>query len=201
MSVSRETLAESVSRETLARLDVFAELLAKWNPQINLISRGDLVGLWSRHIADLLQLRALIPHTATTAFDLGSGGGFPGLVLAIATEVKFTLVEADSRKATFLREAARLTGTQVEILNSRIETVRAEPAPLITARALAPLAQLLKLATPLLSPGGTLLLLKGAQADAEIAEARRAWTLTIEQHISQTGGGGVILRISEVQRA
>ncbi len=139
--------------------------------------------------------------TARSAIDLGSGGGFPGLVLAIATGLPFTLIEADSRKATFLREAARVTGTTVTVLTQRIEDANPPAAELITARALAPLAKLLAYSQPLLTPGGTMLFLKGKRAEAEIAEARLDWTMRIERHESQTGGGGVILRISEVQRA
>ena len=150
---------------------------------------------------DSLQLAALLPDHARAAADLGSGGGFPGMVLAIATGLTFRLVEADARKAAFLREVARMTHTTVDVMNQRIEHVRVPPLDVITARALAPLPKLLDLAYPLLRPNGTLLLLKGATAEREIAEACRQWTMRIEQHISQTGAGGVILRISEVERA
>ena len=142
-----------------------------------------------------------MPQSASTAFDLGSGGGFPGLVLAIATDTVFSLVEADARKAAFLREAARLTHTKLSVLHSRIENVSAPQADLLTARALAPLPKLLEFGHKLLKPDGTMLLLKGRMVEAEIAEAQRAWTLRVERHISKTSEGGVILRISEVQRA
>ncbi len=173
----------------------------RWNARINLVSRGDVAHLWPRHIQDCLQLRRLVPQTAQTAFDLGSGAGFPGLILAMVLQTRFTLVEADTRKAAFLQEAARITATKVTILNCRIEDVQAPKADLITARALAPVSRLLELAQPLLRPGGIMLFLKGSGVEAEIAEAERTWTLHTERHISATSEGGVILRISEVERA
>ena len=133
--------------------------------------------------------------------DLGSGAGFPGLILAIATGIPFTLVEADARKAAFLREAVRATDASAIVLNSRIEDVRIPAATVITARALAPLPRLMERSFPLLAKDGTLLLLKGASVEAEIAEAQRTWTMRIARHISRTCGGGVILQITEVERA
>ena len=201
MSVSRETLNQSVSRETLERLQAFVDLLKTWNTRINLISPRDVPNVWARHVGDSLQLTQLIPEVTQTACDLGSGGGFPGLVLAIATGLTFTLIEADARKATFLREAARLTTAPITVVNRRIEATRLPPVDLITARALAPLTKLLELGFPLLRPGGTMLFLKGASAESEVADAQRGWIMHVERHISRTSESGVILRISEVQRA
>jgi len=200
VSVSRETLTGSVSRETLDRLDAFAALLLAWNRRINLISRVDEPAIWPRHIADSLQLAPLIPANITRAADFGSGAGFPGLILSIATGIPFELIEADHRKASFLREAARATQAPATIHARRIEAVQIAPVQLVTARALAPLSALLSFASPLLQAGGICLFPKGGTVQREIQEASRAWTMRIEQHISRTDPSGVILRISEVMR-
>ncbi len=200
MSVSRETDFGSVSRETRARLDAFAALLLRWNSRINLVSRGDEADISSRHIDDSLQLLNLIPSGTQRAIDLGSGAGFPGLVLAIATRIPFDLVESDQRKCAFLREAARATQAPAKVHARRIEAANLEPATLITARALAPLKTLLGLAAPLLAKGGVCIFPKGESADREIEEASAAWTMRIERIISRTDRSGVILRISEVTR-
>ena len=198
MSVSRETPAFNVSRETSDRLVIFAALLLRWNARINLISRSDEPHLHKRHIEDSLQLAGLVPPGVERAIDLGSGAGFPGLVLAIACDVSFDLVEADQRKAAFLREAIRATGAKAQVHAQRIETVALAPAALVTARALAPLSALLGFAAPLLSPGGICLFAKGENAEREVCEAEAAWTVRIERHISRTDRSGVILRLSEV---
>jgi 16S rRNA (guanine527-N7)-methyltransferase len=192
--------AASVSRETLAMLDRFAELLLRWNRTVNLIARRDEETLWDRHIADSLQLVPLIAPRPARAIDLGSGAGFPGLLLAIVTAIPFELIEADQRKATFLREAARLTGAPVTVHASRIEAVRIPPAPLITARALAKLPALLALAAPLLAPDGVCLFLKGVNADAELTAATGEWHIHAERFPSRTAPGASILRISEIAR-
>lgn len=153
------------------RLRAYAALLATWTRRINLISRADQPHIWSRHIEDSLRLIPHIPANATRAIDLGSGAGFPGLVLAIATGIHFDLIESDRRKAAFLAEAARLTQAPATIHPVRIESCRLAPAPLVTARALAPLPELLALAMPLLAAGGTMLLPKGARAAEELAAA------------------------------
>ena len=134
-------LPADVSRETSRRLDVFAELLQRWNQRINLVSPRDLPHLWDRHVTDSLQLLDELPPGAPFV-DLGSGGGFPGLVLAIANDSPVTLVEADQRKASFLREAARATGTTANVIARRIEQADLPPTRYLTARALAPLPRL-----------------------------------------------------------
>ncbi len=177
---------------------MFADLLLRWNARINLISRADEPNLRSRHMADSIQLAGLVPRDMERAVDLGSGGGFPGLVLAIVSGVRFDLVESDHRKAAFLREAIRATGANAQVHAERIEDVKVVPAALVTARALAPLASLLGLAAPLLANGGICLFPKGENAEREIIEAETAWTMRIERHISRTDRSGVILRLSEV---
>lgn len=189
-----------VSRETKDRLDVFAALLLSWNRTINLISRKDEPALWERHIEDALQLRHYIPDGIERAIDLGSGGGLPGLVLAIATDCTFHLIESDHRKAAFLREAARLSGANAVVHAARIEAVSLPPARLVTARALAPLAALIGLARPFLTDDGLLLAPKGANAEAELTAARQQWQMQVSRAPSTTQAGATILKITEVSR-
>jgi len=207
MSVSRETDAPQaiterfcVSRETCARLTLYGEMLLRWNRTINLISRADEPQLWRRHIADNLQLIQHVPAQIPVAIDLGSGAGLPGMVLAIATGVKFHLIEADTRKAAFLREAARETAAPVTVHACRIEAATLDPAPLVTARALASLSKLLSLAAPLIAEGGICLFPKGRDAEHELTDAARGWNMRVEKIPSQVDRSGVILRISEVAR-
>jgi len=190
-----------VSRETHERLKQFANLLENWSGTVNLISQKDRDAIWDRHINDSLQLVPLLRPDAATAIDLGSGGGFPGLVLAIATGIRFDLIESDQRKAAFLREAVRATAATARVHAARIEAAELAPTRLITARALAPLPELLALAAPHLVPEGDCLFLKGASVDAELTEARKQWHMNVESFPSQTATGSAILRISELSRA
>ncbi|HEY0204825.1 MAG TPA: 16S rRNA (guanine(527)-N(7))-methyltransferase RsmG [Acetobacteraceae bacterium] len=185
----------AVSRETLDRLHTYAALLEKWTAAINLIGSADRGDIWSRHIGDCLRLLPLIPSGTSHGIDLGSGAGLPGLVLAIASGIPFDLVESDRRKAAFLQEAARVTGAPVHIHATRIETVELPPAPLVTARALAPLNALLALAAPLLAPDGIALFPKGARAAEEVEQARQTWCMNVVQHTSP-GQPGAILSIT-----
>lgn len=182
----------------LAALDRFAELLLRWNRTVNLIARRDEPDLWPRHIADSLQLVPFLRHNPARAIDLGSGGGFPGLALAIATGIPFDLIEADQRKSAFLREAARITGAPATIHATRIEATRLPPAPMVTARALAPLPALLRLAAPKLAENGICLFLKGENAEAELTAAAAGWHMRAERFPSRTAPRASILRISEI---
>ncbi len=188
-----------VSRETEVRLATFAGLVIRWNERINLVSRTDVAKLHARHILDAIQLVALMPPSLSRAVDLGSGAGFPGLILAIASGVHFDLIESDQRKAAFLREAARITAAPVKVHACRIETASVEPADLVTARALAPLPDLLPLAYRFLSDRGVALFPKGAGVDQELTGAAAKWNMRIERFPSQTDAAGVILRLSEVK--
>jgi 16S rRNA (guanine527-N7)-methyltransferase len=134
------------------------------------------------------------------AIDLGSGAGFPGLILAIATGIHFDLIEADQRKAAFLREAIRLTGAPAHVHAVRVEVANIPPAPLITARALAPLPKLLSLAALLLASGGICLFLKGANVEAELTDAATQWHMRVESIPSSTAPGASILRITDLSR-
>ena len=190
----------AVSRETAERLDQFVALVLAWNRTINLIGKQDAAQIRARHLDDSLALLPHLPEGFTRAIDLGSGGGFPGLVLAIATGRPFDLVESDQRKAAFLREAARVTNAPATVHAARIEAVRLAPAPLVTARALAPLATLLDWATPLLAPGGVCVFPKGRTAEQELTQAREQWHMRVEQWSNPLAPDARILRLSEISR-
>lgn len=203
----RSAVAGVVSRETLARLDAVAELLTRWQKTINLIAPASLPQLWTRHIADSLQLLDHAPTTARRWVDLGSGGGFPGLVVAAALAeregAQVHLVESDTRKAAFLREAARTASLPVSVHARRIEDVAGALAPgtdVVSARALAPLPKLLDLAAPLLAAGALGLFPKGKEAEHELTDAGKGWTLDAELKVSRTDPLGRILVIKQAQR-
>jgi 16S rRNA (guanine527-N7)-methyltransferase len=200
LHVKHSSTSNDASREAFARFEPYLDLLARWNRTINLIGRADMPHAAARHLADALQLQPLIPQGTARGIDLGSGAGFPGLVLAAATGLPFDLIEADQRKAAFLREAARVLGAPVQVHATRIEAVDLAPAPLVTARALAPLPRLLELAAPLLAAGGTALFPKGAGVAAELTAAARRWHMRVDQVPSHTEAGAVILRITEIAR-
>ncbi|AQS87992.1 glucose inhibited division protein B [Neoasaia chiangmaiensis NBRC 101099] len=188
-----------VSRETSARLNVFAELLVKWNARINLVSPRDIEHLWPRHIEDSLQLAPMIPQ-GSRVIDLGSGGGFPGIIVGIASDAEMVLVESDRRKAAFLREAARECGVKAQVLAQRIETLDLDPAPFVTARALAPLRVLLGWTAPLLSPNGVALFLKGKNLAGELTDAEADWHMSHTILNSRTDGQGAIIKVSDIRR-
>jgi 16S rRNA (guanine527-N7)-methyltransferase len=184
----------------MERIQLYLELLERWNHQINLVARRDVAHIMDRHVRDSLQLIDFMPVTARSAIDLGSGAGFPGLLLAIATDITFDLLEADKRKASFLREAIRVTDAPAAVYNIRVEVADLPPAPLITARAFAPVTRTLEFSHHLLAAGGTYLLPKGITAEDELTEARSQWHMRVEKFASQTGVGATILRLSEVTR-
>ena len=189
---------QTVSRETRSRLYSFVRLLLLWNRRINLIARGDEVIIWERHVADSLALLPHLPAAFSHAIDIGSGGGFPGLVLAIAADRPFHLVESDQRKAAFLREVAQATHAPAIIHAGRIERVSIEPAPLITARAVAILPDLLRWSARLLAPGGVCIFPKGRNVEDELTAAKGEWNMRVERFRSPTDSSGTILRISEI---
>jgi len=190
-----------VSCEVTRRLELYVALVQKWTKSVNLISRGDHDALWPRHVLDSLRLLPLMPQGAARAIDLGSGAGFPGLVLALASNIPFDLIEADRRKAAFLVEAQRVTGAPVQVHCARIEDVALPPAPLVTARALAPLTTLLGYANRLLLPDGTALFPKGARANEEIAAASQQWFMQVKRHDNPWNPGSTILAITELTDA
>ena len=188
-----------VSRETTDRLARHLDLLRRWQTRINLVGAATLSDPWRRHVLDSAQLAPLIPAGARLA-DLGSGAGFPGLVLAILRGGPVHLIESDARKAAFLREAVRATGAPAEVHNARAENLELR-ANVVTARACAPLDRLLGLALPLLAPGGICLFLKGARVEEELAAARRRWRMTVRRRRSRSAPEGVVLELGELAHA
>ncbi|MGQ7794402.1 16S rRNA (guanine(527)-N(7))-methyltransferase RsmG [Faunimonas sp. B44] len=188
-----------------ARLVRFAALLRRWQATHNLVSRSSLDELWSRHIADSVQLVPLAPPFRQWV-DIGSGGGFPGLVVAIVLAEQpdhwFTLVEANQKKSAFLRAAIRETGAHAEVASERIETHSARmagQADVVSARALAPFAELAGLAFPYLSEQGVLLMLKGQEFDHEEREASRHWSYALDVTPSRTDPAGRIVAVRRLR--
>jgi len=198
--------AFSVSRETVDRLERYEALLRQWQKAVNLVAPSTLADVWHRHFADSAQLAALIPEAAESLVDLGSGGGFPGLVLAIVLmerrPYRFTLIESDTRKAAFLREVARETRVPVDILASRIENPETQrkvgQVDVVTVRALAPLSRLLGLAAPFFAPHTVGLFLKGRDIHGEIDEARAGWQFDVALVPSKTDRQGQIAVVRNV---
>ncbi|WP_242511896.1 16S rRNA (guanine(527)-N(7))-methyltransferase RsmG [Rhodobaculum claviforme] len=187
------------------RLNTFVELLRTWNSKINLVSPATLNDVWTRHIDDSLQLVDFAPGTASRWVDLGSGAGFPGLVVAIAAaesrpSLKITLIESDQRKAAFLVTAARACGVDVAVVADRVESTRPQNADVVSARALAPLTRLLGLAERHLAASGVALFLKGGQSEAEIATALEHWRFQVHKHPSKTSAEGVVLAVEDISR-
>ncbi len=202
-----ERLLPGVSRETWSRLEGLVALLERWNAKTNLVAPREMDAVWTRHIADSLQLLDHAPTEAKTFVDLGSGGGFPGLVLACALAgrpgARVHLVESVQRKAAFLREAVRSLRLPAEVHARRIEEI--DPASfgkvdVVTARALAPLPQLCELVQPLLGKGGIALLPKGKDVNRELTEASESWTIRATKLPSVTDGGGTILKVEQLDR-
>jgi len=207
LPADRPLRAEEVGRAldlpapTLERLARHLELLRLWQRRLNLVGGETLRDPWRRHVLDSAQLRRLLPPDARVLVDLGSGAGFPGLVLAILGVPEVHLIEADRRKAAFLREAARVTGcTGVVVHARRIEEMAPIAADVVTARALAPLDRLLDLATPFLGTHGIGLFPKGRRLAAELTEAGRRWKIKARVEPSLAAPEGRILVVEGVSR-
>jgi 16S rRNA (guanine527-N7)-methyltransferase len=195
-----------VSRETEARLDRFIDLFQTWQAKTNLVSPSTLPTLWSRHVSDSLQLLALAP-AARTWVDFGSGGGFPGMVLACALAdtpgAVVHLIERNGKKAGFLREALRVTGAAAIIHLGDIEDIvdrLEDPIDCVTARAVAPLHQLIGFSESLIKRGAKALFLKGQDVEAELTEATKYWNIAPQLHSSRTGGHGWIVELDRIER-
>jgi 16S rRNA (guanine527-N7)-methyltransferase len=188
-----------VSRETLARLKAYAGLLIDWNTRHNLVSQGSLEELWRRHFWDSAQLAPLIPPGAQTLADLGSGAGFPGLVLAaMRPDLAITLCEATAKKCAFLQAAAERMALSVMIENARMEDLSPRPFDVVTARACAPLPRLLEYAHSFVGPNNVCLFLKGQNVGSELTEAHKCWKMRISQVPSQTDPSGAIVIVREL---
>lgn len=196
----------NVSRETIATLEVYADRLLAWQRRINLISQSTVPDVWWRHFADSAQIVDLLPDPAPgevpVLADIGSGAGFPGLVIALMRPMfHVKLVESNAKKAAFLQEVVALTDARnVKILRARAESLQGWTADLITARACAPLGKLLEMTDTIRRPDTVCLFLKGAAAERELTEAREGWKITTQSTPSVTNPDSVILKISEVNR-
>lgn len=196
-----------VPRETGTKLATLVDLVRKWQPIENLVSPATLPVIWQRHIADSAQLVPMFP-AARYWLDLGSGAGFPGLVIAILAAGRpdggrVDLIESNSRKCAFLREAIRQTGAPATVHEGRIDTVLREwrnPVDVVTARALAPLTDLFAMVSPNISAGSRAAFLKGRDFAREIAEASKSWDFDLVNHKSLVDSAGVVLEITWLER-
>jgi 16S rRNA (guanine527-N7)-methyltransferase len=200
LSAAQVGVQLDVSRETLERLEVYVELLLKWQRAFNLIGPGTVADVWGRHVLDCGQLMRYIPRDKAPVVDLGSGAGLPGLVLAIMGVPDVKLVESNSRKCAFLREAARITKAPVEIVESRADHLQNMVAGVVTARALAPLSTLIELSQSVTSPNTIYLFLKGKDLKNELTHLKNNWRMKCEVHPSLTNPGGSILKMESVTR-
>lgn len=195
-----------VSRETIARLESFSALVLKWTAKINLIGTATKADIWHRHIVDSAQTYRFAPSHFDTWVDIGSGGGFPGVVVAILAAqhhpaAKFTFIESDQRKAIFLQTAARELSLSVQVIADRIEAAPPAHADVVSARALGSLVSLLPLVQRHLVPSGTAILHKGRQAEQEISLARREWVFDLTAHPSMTDPDARLLVMQRIFRA
>ncbi|MDH5748015.1 MAG: 16S rRNA (guanine(527)-N(7))-methyltransferase RsmG [Rhodospirillales bacterium] len=192
-----------VSGQVLARLETYGELLEKWQKTVNLVGGATLPDLWRRHMLDSAQLFPLLPKGAKNVVDLGSGAGFPGLVLAIMAQdspsgLTVHLIESDQRKCAFLAEVNRVTGAGAKIHRERIESFSGPKADAITARACAPLEKLLTYTSMILNAKGTALFLKGQKAEEELTRAGKKWSISTERIPSRSDPSGTILRLQRI---
>lgn len=202
---STQDFGLDVSRETFERLSIYESLLKKWNPAINLVSKASISELRVRHFVDSAQIFTLMPLGAKKWVDIGSGGGFPGMVCAIicaekSPDTQFHLVESDTRKSTFLRSVAQKTGVTVQVHSERIEKMYAFKADVLSARALASLEKLLEFSAPHLQNDGVALFPKGENYKSELKAAQENWSFDWEEHQSTTGSNSVVLRIGNIKR-
>ena len=196
-------LATGVSRETLSKLSIYVNLLKQWQKQINLVSSNSLGGVWCRHIFDSAQIFSYIANQNQGVLDLGSGAGFPGLVLSIMGTKNVVLIESSQKKCSFLREVVRQTACDAKIFNGRVEEYPVLGSSYyVTSRALAPMETLFALSYPLLSSGGRCLFLKGKNYEHELTRSQKKWSMDFQVHRSKTDqsinmklGFGVLLEI------
>lgn len=194
----------NVSRETLQSLRTFCDLVRRWNPAINLVAKSTVADMWNRHLLDSAQIFKFMPMTATSWLDLGSGAGFPGLVVAILAtehqpELRVTLVESDRRKSVFLNEVIRTLNLPAKVLTQRIDDVAPQAADVVSARALSSLSSLCGHAHRHLADGGIALFPKGVQAQAEIDDARAHWWFGVDSHPSSTDAEATILVLKDIR--
>jgi 16S rRNA (guanine527-N7)-methyltransferase len=196
-------LSLGVSRESMARLEILVDVLKAWQARINLIAPSTVDDVWMRHIVDSAQLLPMIHKNISAIADLGSGAGFPALVLAAIQPATVHMYESNAKKVAFLHEALRQMKVEAVVHRDRLEPRQApKPFPkvqLVTARAFAPLNLLLGYAEPFFESGATALFHKGQDVDAELNEAAKAWTITAQKHSSLTDAHSVILEVKELR--
>ncbi len=190
----------NVSRETLDRLIRYVDLLTAWNARINLVGRNTVGDVWRRHLLDSAQIYPRIPQGTRVLIDLGSGAGLPGLILSILGVPEVHLVESDMRKAVFLREAVRVTGATASVHALRIDRMKPVVAEVVTARALAPLSELLEISERFRGPGTICLFPKGETVREELTDAIKQWKMTAHQSPSLSDPSGCILRLENITR-
>jgi 16S rRNA (guanine527-N7)-methyltransferase len=200
VQTERAAFAEALnaSCEALAKLDRYAEILVEWNQKFNLVSETTLPHIWQRHFLDSAQFMRIAPREAKSLADLGSGAGFPGLVLSIMGIRNVHLVESIGKKANFLRTVIEELKLDTKVLNMRIESIHEIKFDVITARALKPLPQLLKLAKPLMKKDSLCIFLKGQQLDGELTESRKYWRFDHETFSSLSDRSGRVLKITNL---
>ena len=186
--------------DILSKLQTYQTLLLKWQKSVNLVSNSTIADSWNRHFIDSAQLAKYITKPNPRVVDIGSGGGFPGLVLAMMLDGEFHLVESDKKKCIFLSEVSRETGTNIIIHNDRIETVSISDIDYITSRACANVSQIFNLSEKLVSRGTEYLLLKGKTHRIEIDEAKKEWQFEVEIFPSITENDSALLSVSKIQR-
>ncbi|MDP7150140.1 MAG: 16S rRNA (guanine(527)-N(7))-methyltransferase RsmG [Paracoccaceae bacterium] len=196
----------NVSRETMQRLEHYLSLLKKWNPSINLVAKSTIDEAWTRHFTDSIQIYRHAPENWRIWADLGSGGGFPGAVIAImAQELNpagtVSLVESDQRKSTFLRTVFRETGVNAKVITQRIEATEPLSADIISARALAELTTLLEFAHIHGKPSVTCLFPKGESWEKELLVAQESWSFGCEVIKSETNPQATVLKVKDLTRA
>ena len=194
----------NVSFDTMDRLSVHAALLKKWNPAINLVAKSTLNDLWTRHFLDSAQVFGVARLLSGRWLDLGTGGGFPGMVVAIlaaelAPKMTFTFIESDARKAVFLQNVSRETGVLVDVLTQRAEKAPPQAVDVVSARAMAPLRDLLPLAQRHLKPAGIGVFQKGATHRQEMKEALETWRFQSDEYASTTDANAVILKFGDIR--
>jgi 16S rRNA (guanine527-N7)-methyltransferase len=187
----------NVSRETFDRLDIYVKLLEEYNQKLNLVGSSEMSNIWDRHIFDSMQLLSYIPDSSHSICDFGSGAGFPGIVLGILGVSEMVLVESIGKKALFLENVSRETFIRNTVLCDRVENLK-KTFDVITARAVAPLKDLLKLTKNIRTPGTVCVFPKGKKYQEEIDDARRYFSFEVEAHQSLTHEEGRILVISHV---
>ena len=190
-------LLSVASDDFYSKVDAYVGLLKKWQKKINLVSNATLDDAVSRHIFDSLQMIPYLPDPSHTIYDFGSGGGFPGMVLAQLGYEDIKPVEVDQRKSIFLKEVARQTNTKIDVKTVRIETLPENSCDMVVSRACADFDQLLGWAYPVLKKGGKCVFLKGEKFEEELTKAQKKWHILLETHPSHTRNGSVIVNVQE----